>query len=128
MGVDFPMIDARRQGMEHRIDYGLHLRGGSDHYPTHPNGIIKHDRLRDETEIWSYGDTHQPDEALFVAAGDAEDAGWLLTMVYDRAENRSEVHILDASDIARGPVARVTMPRRVPFGFHGCWVPTPQIA
>ena len=25
-------------------------------------------------------------------------------------------------------VARVTMPRRVPFGFHGCWMPTPQIA
>ena len=26
-------------------------------------------------------------------------------------------------DITAGPVARVKMPRRVPFGFHGNWMP-----
>jgi carotenoid cleavage dioxygenase-like enzyme len=25
--------------------------------------------------------------------------------------------------LERGPIARVWMPRRVPFGFHGTWLP-----
>ena len=50
----------------------------------------------------------------------------MLTMVYDAAENRSEVQVFDATEITSGPVARVIMPRRVPFGFHGDWVPSTE--
>jgi carotenoid cleavage dioxygenase len=30
--------------------------------------------------------------------------------------------VLDAQDVGRGYVARVPLPQRVPFGFHGNWV------
>jgi carotenoid cleavage dioxygenase len=43
-------------------------------------------------------------------------------VVWRAAENRSDLVILDASDIDRGPVAIAKVPRRVPFGFHGNWV------
>ena len=52
----------------------------------------------------------------------AEDDGWLLSFVYDRATDRSEL-ILAADDPAAGPVASVQLPVRVPAGFHGNWVP-----
>jgi 8'-apo-carotenoid 13,14-cleaving dioxygenase len=29
---------------------------------------------------------------------------------------------MDAADLARGYVARIALPQRVPFGFHGNWV------
>ena len=31
--------------------------------------------------------------------------------------------VLDARDVAAEPVAKVKLPRRVPFGFHGSWLP-----
>jgi len=52
-----------------------------------------------------------------------EDDGWLLVMVYRAATDTSDVVILDARAIDAGPVATVHLPRRVPAGFHGAWVP-----
>src|SRR6185503_8513571 len=64
-------------------------------------------------------------EWLFVPEGrdHADDAGWLLTFMHDDAEDRSELVIVDASDVRRGPVARIATPQRVPYGFHAAWVP-----
>jgi carotenoid cleavage dioxygenase len=31
--------------------------------------------------------------------------------------------VLHAQDLGGGPVAEVHLPVRVPFGFHGNWVP-----
>ncbi len=37
--------------------------------------------------------------------------------------NASEVAILSAQDFAGPPLAVIELPVRVPFGFHGAWVP-----
>ena len=55
----------------------------------------------------------------------AEDDGWVMSLVYDRTTERSELVVLDAQDIGGDPVATVGLPVRVPYGFHGNWVPTP---
>lgn len=51
-----------------------------------------------------------------------EDDGYVITMVTDTIENRSECVILDAKDITRGPIARIILPQRVPIGNHTCWI------
>jgi carotenoid cleavage dioxygenase len=53
----------------------------------------------------------------------AEDDGFLMTFVYDGERNASELLVLDAQDLSASPLARVLLPARVPFGFHGSWVP-----
>ena len=52
-----------------------------------------------------------------------EDDGWVMSYVYDAATDRSDVVILDAQDFTGEPVATIHLPVRVPFGFHGSWVP-----
>jgi carotenoid cleavage dioxygenase len=42
--------------------------------------------------------------------------------VYDEATDSSDLVVLDASDMGAAPVAKVKLPQRVPFGFHGSWV------
>ena len=62
-------------------------------------------------------------EPVFVprSADAAEGDGWLVSLIYRAAEDRSEFTVFDALDIAAGPVAAAKLPRRVPFGFHGNW-------
>ena len=124
LGLDFPKIDDRVQGREHRYNYGLHLVGSTNDYPAHAIGLIKHDRATGKTDLWNQGEAIQPDEALFVPADEngGEDEGWLLSVVYNRATDKSEVIVVDATRVDAGPIARVLLPRRVPFGFHGMWV------
>jgi carotenoid cleavage dioxygenase len=50
-----------------------------------------------------------------------EDEGWVLSIVYDDGREASDLVILDAREFDE--VARVHLPQRVPFGFHGSWVP-----
>jgi carotenoid cleavage dioxygenase len=64
-------------------------------------------------------------EPVFVPrdATAAEGEGWLLTVAYRAREAVSELLVLDAQDVTRGPIASAVLPRRVPFGFHGNFVP-----
>jgi carotenoid cleavage dioxygenase len=59
------------------------------------------------------------------SASAAEDEGWVLTYVYDEARDASSLVVLDATGFDKPPVASVTLPQRVPFGFHGSWIPDP---
>lgn len=52
----------------------------------------------------------------------SEDDGYVITFVNDMREDRSECVILDASDIAAGPVCRIILPERISAGTHACWV------
>jgi carotenoid cleavage dioxygenase-like enzyme len=45
--------------------------------------------------------------------------GWLLTFVYQPVRDASDLIVLDAADLTAAPVARIHLPRRVPYGFHG---------
>jgi carotenoid cleavage dioxygenase-like enzyme len=47
----------------------------------------------------------------------------LLAYVYDAASDRSELVVIDPDRPEEQPVATVHLPARVPYGFHGSWLP-----
>ena len=85
-----------------------------------------YDEIKEKLKFYYAGSDSSPEEPCFVPKGGPEGAegeGWLLTMVGRRAENRTDLVILDAMKIDAGPVAIVKFPCRVHEGFHGIWVP-----
>ena len=112
--TDFPIIDSRLQGRRNRLTYALSLVEPTADYPLHPDGIIRFDNETGSLEQWRSGYGAQPDEAIFVPTtdGTAEDEGWLLGMVYNRVDKLSELVILEAQDLSKGPIAKVIMPRQ----------------
>jgi carotenoid cleavage dioxygenase len=67
-----------------------------------------------------------PSEPVFVPASaqSPEGDGWLLTVVWRPGRRGSDLVVVPALDVAAGPVATIELPQRVPFGFHGNFVPT----
>ncbi|ESW09210.1 hypothetical protein PHAVU_009G109200 [Phaseolus vulgaris] len=51
-----------------------------------------------------------------------EDDGWIIAFVHNEDTNISEVHIIDAKKFCGEMVTKITMPRRVPYGFHGAFM------
>lgn len=115
--IEFPRVDDRLVGADARYTVAV---GG--------DGLVRYDLARDSAEVCRFGVNGlagSPSEAVFAPApGQAdESAGWYLSYVYSPVRGCSELVIIDAADFATEPVARVRLPRRVPHGFHGSWIP-----
>jgi carotenoid cleavage dioxygenase len=76
---------------------------------------------------WDPGPEHSAGEWLFVPTGPNEAEGVVMSFVFDRARDASELVVLDARDVGAGPLARVALPQRVPYGFHATWVPSQAV-
>jgi len=116
-GVEFPRIDDRLAGTPAR--YSVAVGSGA---------LIRYDLQRDtavEHRFDGAGEAGAPGEAVFAPAAGRPDelAGWYLTYVYNSVTDSSDLLVIDASDFEGEPVARIRMPRRVPHGFHGNWMP-----
>jgi carotenoid cleavage dioxygenase len=118
---EFPRVDERRTGQPYRYAYtiGLDIAAKTTQplyrLDTHTGAIAEH----------VFGPHHAPAEAVFVPRhqASAEDDGYLITYVYDLAENTSTLTILDAANLGGDPAAIIHLPVRVPIGFHGNWIP-----
>jgi carotenoid cleavage dioxygenase len=111
--VEFPRIDDRLAGLPARYSVSV-----GDH------GWVRHDLPTGEAVEHDLG-TGGPGEAVFVPSGSGtadESNGFYLGYVYDPTRDGSDLVILDASDFAGKRVARIKLPTRVPYGFHGNWI------
>lgn len=119
--IEFPRVPDAKAGLKHRFGYAITTHGDDEAGFNLGSEIVKFDLDRGETKILQLGKGRFPSEAVFASAGAGEDDGYLLSIVYDAARNASDFIVLDAKDIAKGPVASAAIPQRVPFGFHGAW-------
>ena len=87
------------------------------------NALVHHDFATNGGTRYELDDGDYLGEPVFVpeTEGAEEGAGFLLTLIYRGVENRSDLAVFDARDVARGPVALGQLPHRVPYGFHGNW-------
>jgi carotenoid cleavage dioxygenase-like enzyme len=120
---EFPRHDERLLGRPYRYGYGASVVAPFDH-----GTGLKHDVAAGTVEEHDYGPGRATGELVFVPRSPdaAEDDGWILSLVHDAATDRSDLVILHAQDFTGDPVAVVHLPQRVPFGFHGNWVPDRQ--
>jgi carotenoid cleavage dioxygenase-like enzyme len=119
-GCEFPRFNDEFGGKEYRFGY---TAASDEEFQFGP--AFKHDVSTGRTEVHDYGPGCATLEPVFIARKGAieEDDGWVMSYVYNAERNASDVVILDAKAFSEEPVASISLPVRVPFGFHGNWVP-----
>jgi carotenoid cleavage dioxygenase len=123
--ADFPRVAPSVEGRPYRFGYVGHAGTSDVAGITQFDGLTVWDFERDSSVSYRYGDDVFCGEAVFAPdpRGTAENDGWLLNFVSQLDDRSTRFVILDARDVEAGPVASVEIPRRVPFGFHGSWMP-----
>lgn len=115
---EFPRHHPDREGRPHRYAYV----NTKQNLGTLFDGITKLD-LSDNSETTHTAATlgNSFCEPVFAPRPGAieEDDGWLLSVEYQADRHASRLVILDATDLARGPVATAQLDQHVPQGFHG---------
>ncbi len=124
---EFPRVNENFLGQKTRYGYTGRMKKVS---PPLFDGLIKYDLSSGKSETHEFGSGRYGGEAVFAPPtspnGD-EDEGWLITFVYDNSTETCELVVINAQDVTAEPVARVLIPQRVPYGFHGAWVSEKQL-
>ncbi|CAA6674681.1 unnamed protein product [Spirodela intermedia] len=77
-----------------------------------------------------YGPWRFGGEPIFVPApdeGEEEDDGYLVTYLHDENTGESSFLVMDARSPDLQVVAEVSLPRRVPYGFHGLFITAAEL-
>jgi len=120
---EFPRCHPGLNSKSYRYGYAVAV-AGSERGPGFPS-IVKHDMITGARSQFDLGPGRHSGEPYFIPREGAvgEDDGYLMSFVYDGERDASELLVLDAQDLSEPPLARVILPARVPYGFHGSWVP-----
>ncbi|HYH62344.1 MAG TPA: carotenoid oxygenase family protein [Solirubrobacterales bacterium] len=113
--LDLPRINyGRVSARKHRYIWGAWASPESNWI----DQIVKVDADEGTTSFWGEPGSYAG-EPVFVAepGTEAEDAGVLLSVVFDSANGESYLLVLDAADLSE--LARARVPQHIPFGFHG---------
>ena len=94
------------------------------------DAVIQYDLVNGKQQTYEYPKNWYAGETTFAPANGAthEDDGYVLTYAAKVDGAESELWVLAASDIAQGPVARIQIPQRMPYGYHTWWVSAAEMA
>lgn len=89
------------------------------------HGLAKVDFDDDQHAVWNAGPRRMVSPPTFVPRPGAtdEDDGWLLAWTIDAERSGSSVVVLDARDVAAGPIATLRLPVMLPGVSHVEWMP-----
>ena len=119
--MEFPMINQNFAGRPYRYTYNMTTQPGWFLF----DGIVKADLETGVQQRYAFGDgVFGSETPMAPRAGSVdEDDGYLVTFTTDMQRDCSECLVLDAHDIAAGPIARVRLPERISSGTHSWWAP-----
>ncbi|MER7796824.1 carotenoid oxygenase family protein [Microbacterium sp. NPDC096154] len=115
---EMPRLDLRYQMDRYRWGYFRHDRG-----------LATLDWDNQKVDVHELPPGVVAQEPMFLPRSEdaPEGDGWVLSMVNFMAENRAEFWVLDAKNIKADPVARILLPYRQSFSFHGSFATLDQI-
>jgi carotenoid cleavage dioxygenase-like enzyme len=125
--VELPRIDDRRLTHSHAVT-AVAFKTNRDVIGADQDTLGWYDTASGTLQQWGAGQHLAVGEQAFVPRPGDDDPshGWWTTIATDRTTMTSQLLVIPAADPASGPIARIQLPRRVPAGLHGNWLPVTE--
>jgi carotenoid cleavage oxygenase len=120
--IEYPRIDERVVGRRHAAGWGM-VMGGHAASKGIGGRLARIEGPTGDVTSIDLGRGRIGGEWVMVPRGEGQEDGWIMSLVYDKASDRSDLVVLDAATPDAGAVATVHLPTRVPLGFHANWLP-----
>lgn len=135
--TEFPRVNPAVQGRRSRVSFNQllplpmagHVHGQCQTF----DALLRYDTDTGASQRWAYGDgvfgneaPVAPKKGRDLTTADERDA-YVVTFLTDTNDWSSHCAVFDAADIARGPIAKVKIPRRISAGFHATWIAGEEI-
>ena len=127
--VELPTIDPRRAGLDYRFGYVAAVtHGGSGPAGADFDALLRYDFRSEGVTEHRFPEGVVVGEPQFIPrpGGTDDGDGWVLALTYDTTRGASELVVIAAERFGGPPVAEIPLPRRVPAGLHGTWLPAPE--
>jgi carotenoid cleavage dioxygenase-like enzyme len=118
---EFPSVPPENIGKESRYAYLSTFREGTDISRELLNAIARYDYSTDTLTIANIGKNCYPSEPIYVQDRENPLQSWVITVIYDGNEEKSEVWIYDADKLNEEPICKLELPSIIPHSFHGTW-------
>ncbi|EXB93372.1 hypothetical protein L484_010699 [Morus notabilis] len=140
--MDFPIINPNFTGLRNKFGYTQVV----DHMSSYTSGTIfkfgglaklhfdqldtRYSSTKSESKEAIKVEYHMFEKNTFCTGasfvpqegGVEEDDGWIVTFVHNEDTNTSQVLVISTKKFSSEPVAKFTLPCRVPYGFHGAFI------
>ena len=120
---EFPRLDERFSMLNYRHGYFATKKEEDHPEGISFNAIAHYDHQTGKKNVYGLSKYDAVGEPIFVPkTRDSEEGeGYLIALAYKGRENISELMILDAQQVEKGPIGKALLPHRIPYGFHGNW-------
>jgi all-trans-8'-apo-beta-carotenal 15,15'-oxygenase len=100
--------------------------GGTGTKAAPPQGIAKVDcESGQRTQLWMPESYEFCGEPMYAprqnSSNPEEDSGYILSVLFNGKKGESEIVLLEASNVSKGPIARIPLGISVPHGYFGCF-------
>lgn len=121
--TEFPTIHPNYMGKSYRYLYSAAAHQSTVNAPL--QAIFKVDLESGTKQLWSAAPRGFVGEPIFVprANSQQEDDGWIIFVVYNAENHRSEIVILDGQNLEKGRIAKLHLKHHIPYGLHGSFTP-----
>ena len=121
--TEFPTIHPNYMGKSYRYLYSAAAHKSTLNAPL--QAIFKVDLESGTKQLWSAAPRGFVGEPIFVprANSQQEDDGWIIFVVYNAENHRSEIVILDGQNLEKGRIAKLHLKHHIPYGLHGSFTP-----
>jgi len=122
-GCEFPVVHPGEVGQPSRFTYLSLHRPEVDVSQELFGAIARYDHQTDTFTAANLSENFYPSEPIYAPDAANPTQGWVLTVVFDGNQERSEVWVFEGDRLDEPPVCRLALPGVIPLSFHGTWKP-----